>query len=181
MAQPRKSAARSSEPASAPEATDEDTRSTVVSIRDLLARSVMLTSDRIRETLDDAVERGRITRDDAEDLVERLVAVGRQQTDDALDRLESIAGAPVRAGERARTAVRRTPATDRVLREVDRVRRTAGLGSSFPISGYDDLTAGQVLDRLDDLEAADLRTVADYEKRNANRKTVLAAVEKKLR
>ena len=163
------------------EATDEETRSTLVSIRDLLARSVMLSSDRIRETLDDAVRRGRITRDDAEDLVDKLVAVGRAQTDDALARLETIAAAPGRAGERARSAVRRTPGTDRVLREVDKVRRTAGLGSTFPISGYDDLTAAQVTARLGELSAADLRKVSEHEKKNANRKSVLAAVEKNLR
>ena len=178
MAQPKKSAARS---APAATASDDETRSTLVSIRDLLARSVMVSNDRLRETLDDAVRRGRITREDAEDLVDRLVAVGRAQTDDALARLEAIAGAPARAGDKARSAVRRPPGTDRVLREVDRVRRTAGLGSSFPISGYDDLTAAQVVSRLSDLSASDLRKVAEHERRNANRKSVLAAVEKRLR
>lgn len=172
MPQPRKSAARAAAPPA--EATDEETRSTLVSVRELLARSVMLSSDRIRETLDDAVRRGRITRDDAEDLVDKLVTVGKAQTDDALARLETIAAAPGRA-------VRRTPGTDRVLREVDKVRRTAGLGSTFPISGYDDLTAAQVVARLGELDAADLRRVGEYERKNANRKSVLAAVEKNLR
>ena len=176
MPQPRKSAARAAAPPA--EATDEETRSTLVSVRELLARSVMLSSDRIRETLDDAVRRGRITRDDAEDLVDKLVTVGKAQTDDALARLETIAAAPGRAG---RSAVRRTPGTDRVLREVDKVRRTAGLGSTFPISGYDDLTAAQVVARLGELDAADLRRVGEYERKNANRKSVLAAVEKNLR
>ena len=179
MAQPRKSAARSeSQPV---DPTDEQTRTTLVSIRDLLAKSVMLSNDRLRETLDDAVRRGRITRDDAEDLLDKLMSLGRQQTDDALSRLETIAGAPGRAGDKARSAVRRTPGTDRVLREVDRVRRTAGLGSAFPISGYDDLTAAQIVQRLGELAPADLRKVGEYEKKNANRKSVLAAVEKNLR
>jgi hypothetical protein len=175
MAQPKKSSAGVSAKA------EEETRSTLVSVRDLLARSVMLPSDRIRDTLDDAVRRGRITREDAEDLLDRLVALGRQQTEDTLARIEALAGAPARAGERARGAVRRAAGTDRVLREVDRVRRSAGLGSTFPISGYDDLTAAQIGARLADLEPSDLRKVGDYEKRNANRKSVLAAVEKRLR
>jgi hypothetical protein len=68
-----------------------------------------------------------------------------------------------------------------VLREVDRARRVAGVGPSFPILGYDDLTAAQVTERLADLSAAELRKVRDYEKRNANRKSVLAAVEQKLK
>ena len=123
MPQPRKSAARAGSPAA--EATDEETRSTLVSIRDLLARSVMLSSDRIRETLDDAVRRGRITRADAEELVDRSSssAASRPTTPSRASRRSP---APRAAGERARSAVRRTPGTDRVLREVDKVRRTAG-------------------------------------------------------
>ena len=176
MAQPRKSSkARTDEQA------EDDARSTLVAIRELLTRSVMLPSDRLRETLDDAVKRGRITRDDAEDLIDRLVALGREQTDDALDRLESFAGAPRSVSDRARGAIRRPPGTDRVLREVDRVRRTAGLGSSFPVSGYEDLTAAQVVARLDELDPPELRKVRDHERRNANRKSVLAAIEKRLR
>ena len=55
------------------------------------------------------------------------------------------------------------------------------MGPSFPILGYDDLTAAEVAERLDDLSPAQLRTVRDHERRNANRKTVLTAVERKLR
>jgi hypothetical protein len=66
-----------------------------------------------------------------------------------------------------------------VLREVDRARRTTGL-AGFPVMGYDDLTAAQVTDRLEDLTAAELRKVRDYERRNANRKSVLSAIEKAL-
>src|SRR5918999_1186427 len=108
------------------------------SLREQLTRllspvgAMVLTRDRVQEVLDDAVERGRMTRD------------------------------------------------DRVLREVDRARRAAGIGASFPISGYDDLTAAQVIERLDGLSAADLRRVRDHERRNANRKSVLTAIERKL-
>jgi hypothetical protein len=54
------------------------------------------------------------------------------------------------------------------------------LGSSFPILAYDDLTAAQVIGRLEGLSAAELRKVRDYERRHANRKSVLAAIEKAL-
>jgi len=67
------------------------------------------------------------------------------------------------------------------VRGADRARRTVGVGPTFPILGYDDLTAGQVAQRLDGLKPADLRRVRDYERRHANRKSVLAAVEKALR
>jgi hypothetical protein len=111
--------------------------------------ALVLTRERIQEVLDDAVERGRMTRDDATQLLAELVRRG-------------------------------TAPADRLLREVDRARRAAGLGSSFPITGYDDLTAAQVTEQLDDLSAAQLREVREHERRNANRKSVLAAVERKL-
>jgi hypothetical protein len=77
--------------------------------------------------------------------------------------------------------VRKSPGGERVLREVDRMRAAAGLAAPFPIEDYDELTAAQVIDRLPELDAGDLRLVAEHEKRNANRKSVLAAVEKQLR
>jgi hypothetical protein len=55
-----------------------------------------------------------------------------------------------------------------------------GVGPTFPIAGYDDLTAAQVTGRLEGLGPADLRKVRDYERRHANRKTVLESVEKAL-
>jgi hypothetical protein len=178
MPQPKKS---TSKRAAAP-APDDATQSTLTAIRELLTRSLMLPSDRLRETLDDAVRRGRITRADAEELIDRLVDLGRQQTEEALNRVESVFGGSGRGAQgKSKTTVRRPPGTDRVLREVDRARRAAGLGSSFPIANYDDLTAAQISERLDGLSAADLRRVRDYEKRNANRKSVLGAIERRLR
>src|SRR5215211_7975585 len=90
--------------------------------------ALVLTRERIQEVLDDAVERGRMTRDDATQLLAELVRRGT------------------------------APAAG-LLREVDRARRAAGLGSSFPIAGYDDLTAAQVAERLDRLSVAQLRQV----------------------
>jgi hypothetical protein len=125
---------------------------------------VVLTRDRVQEAVDDAVERGRITRDDATALVTALFERGRSQTDDLITQLEGI--------------VTGTPT--RIVREVDRARRATGIGSNFPISGYDDLTAAEVGERLGDLSAPELRKVRDYERRNANRKSVLQTIERKL-
>jgi polyhydroxyalkanoate synthesis regulator phasin len=127
--------------------------------------AVVLTRERLQEVLDDAVERGRMTHDDAGELLGELFRRGRRQTDELLTDLEGLVAAPA----------------ERVIREVDRARRVTGLGPSFPILGYDDLTAAQVTERLGDLTPAEARVVRDYEKRNANRKSVLAAVERKLR
>jgi hypothetical protein len=60
------------------------------------------------------------------------------------------------------------------------VRRVTGAIDGFPIEDYDELTAAQIVSQLAGLEADDLRRVRDYERRNANRKTVLAAVDTKL-
>jgi hypothetical protein len=126
---------------------------------------VVVTRDRLQEALDEAVERGRMTRDDAGTLLAELLQRGREDIEGLLDG--------------ARNTTRGS--AERVLREVDRARRAAGVGPPFPILGYDDLTAAQVTERLGDLEAPELRKVRDYEKRNANRKSVLAAVEQKLK
>jgi polyhydroxyalkanoate synthesis regulator phasin len=126
---------------------------------------LVVTRERLQEALDDAVERGRMTRDDAGELFADLFRRGEEMRDG----IEGVIGG-------ARSSTR-----DRALREVDRARRATGLGSAFPISSYDDLTAAQVNERLGELAPAELRKVRDYEKRNANRKSVLAAVEQKLK
>jgi polyhydroxyalkanoate synthesis regulator phasin len=161
---------------------------------------VMLTRERIQETLDDAVKRGRMTTEDAQKLVSSLVDRGRKQTNDVLGDLEQLLGrgrdeiegrtdeARKRGTDAARRARRQvegatkraTSAADPVLVQADRARRVVGVGATFPITGYDDLTAAQVQDRLDTLNPAELRKVRDYERRNANRKTVLNAISDKL-
>jgi hypothetical protein len=148
---------------------EESLAARLATLREAMTRAVMLPTDGLRDALDDAVSRGRITRVDAEELYQALLAAGRRQIETVLTDLEQLVG-------RSRGASR-----DRVLREVDRARRATGLGvTGFPISGYDDLVAAEIISRLDALSAPDLRQVRDYERRHANRKTVLAAVERKL-
>ena len=183
--------------ASAPEQTaapppgsaDDAVREALAAARDLLSRGIVISGDRLQETVDELVRRGRMTREDAEELVASLVQIGRRQAQDALAELEarverSAAQTRRLARSRARSvaaAARHAPGTDRALRVVDRARRAAGLGPSFPISGYDELTAAQVKERLAELSPAELRKVRDQERRNANRKSILMAIEKRLR
>jgi hypothetical protein len=152
----------------APKPQADDSLVRLNHLRDSLTKGVMLTGDRIQEVVDDAVKRGRMTRSDAEDLVQRLISLGRKQTEDLIGDIEQLLGRGASTGG------------DRVLRHVDKARRAVGIGS-FPILGYDDLSAAQVSDRLTDLTPAQLRKVRDHEKRNANRKSVLQAVERKLK
>ena len=186
MAQPKRPASAPAEPPrSAADGRREDQlMATIASLRDLLSKGVVITGERLQETIDETVKRGRMTRQDAEELAGNLVEIGRRQTQDALAELESLLGrSATETRSRAKSvgaAARRAPATDRALRTVDRVRRAAGLGQSFPITGYEDLTTAQVKERLADLGDAELRKVRDHERRNANRKSVLGAIEKRL-
>ena len=118
---------------------------------------VVVSRQRLQEVFDDAVSRGRMTRDDASDLITEVLRRGRSTTSDALGDIEQLLG-----------------------RSRDQLKTAAGIGSGFPIEGYDELSANEVRDRLDGLTPADLRKIRDYERRNANRKTVLQAVEAKL-
>jgi hypothetical protein len=148
----------------------DDVRRNVQAVVEALSRGVVLSRDRLQEAMDDAVERGRMTRGDANALVADLLKRGREQTDGLRSDIEQLLGRGRAVG---------AGATDRAMREVDRARRTAGL-ARFPILNYDDLTAAQVSSRLTDLNPAELRKVRDYERRNANRKSVLNAIEKAL-
>jgi polyhydroxyalkanoate synthesis regulator phasin len=187
---PRQSASSASDAQETPDAKrrEEQLLEAIASLRDVLTKGVVITGDRLQETVDDAVTRGRMTRQDAEDLVQNLISIGRRQSQDALAEIEDLVGrsaTQTRRAARARAksvgaAARRAPGTDRALRTVDRVRRAAGLGHPFPIIGYDDLTTAQVKERLADLSAAELRKVRDHERRNANRKSVLTAIERRL-
>ena len=116
---------------------------------------VVLTRARLQEAVDEMVERGRMTRGDATDLVADLLTRGRAQADDLLEQLG-------------------------VRGPLEAARRVTGLGPELPISGYDDLTAAEVAGELDGMSVADLRKVREYEKANANRKTVLAAIERRV-
>lgn len=206
-------ASAATQPADAPaSAADSDVAGKAVGeFREALARGivapinfVILSRDRIEEVMNDAVNRGRMTADDAQSLVQSLVRRGARETTDVLsdleqllgfgrDSMESSADTARKRGEGAADRARRQveDATSRVrsrasktadpaVAQVDRARRAAGVGPTFPILGYDDLTAAQVQARLNDLTAPELRKVRDYEKRNANRKSVLNTISTKL-
>jgi polyhydroxyalkanoate synthesis regulator phasin len=141
---------------------------------------VVLSRERIQEVLDDAAERGRVTRSDANELVAELFNRGRQQTEQLLSDAERLLGRSRQQIGAATKRARRSESLDLLLRSADRARRSVGTGQAFPILGYDELTATQVQGRLDGLAPAELRRVRDYERRHANRKSVLAAIDKQL-
>jgi polyhydroxyalkanoate synthesis regulator phasin len=148
----------------------------VVHPRDL----VMLTKDRIQETLDEAASRGRVTRKDANDLVAELVRRGRAERDELRGELETLLDRGRGQLESASRRARGTEQVDRVVRSADRARRSVGVGPSFPILGYDDLNARQVQSRIKELKRPELRKVLNYERKHANRKSVIGTLEKSL-
>jgi len=136
----------------------------VATARDRLVRgvlspvnAVLLTRRHIEEVLDDAVARGRMTRADAQEMIQTLLSRGARATDDLLSDVERMLGG----------------SGDTLEVPADR--------GAHPIPGYDDLSAAQVMERLDDRTPAELRKLRDYEARHANRKTVLDRIDRKLR
>ncbi len=140
---------------------------------------VVLSREGIAETVNGAADRGRLTHSDAELLAGQLLQRGRQQTEELLADLERTLGRGRQQLDGATRRARRvTP--DRIIRGADRARRTIGVGPSFPILGYDDLTVAQIRSRLGHLSDPELRKVRDHERRNARRKSLLKAIEKAL-
>jgi polyhydroxyalkanoate synthesis regulator phasin len=143
---------------------------------------VLISRDRIEEVLGEAVDQGRVTARDAQRITSGLVKRGQRQTTDVLKDLEGLLERG-RSEVESRTSGARGKAVRRAspaLAQADRVRRAAGVGPNFPITGYDDLTAAQIQSRLTGLTPAELRKVRDQERRGAKRKTVLNAIEAKL-
>ena len=90
----RKPAARRSKRTATARNSDEAARDValfdnIAAIGDLLAESVILTVERVQESLDDAVRRGRMLPHDAEELAQRLVSAGRQHADEVRAELET--------------------------------------------------------------------------------------------
>src|SRR5947199_987729 len=135
---------------------------------------VMISRERIQDTLDDAAERGRLTRSDANDLVSELVRRGREQTDSVLADIERLLRGRAASGSNTKL----TTPVEKLVRGAGHVKRTVSGG--LPIVAYDELTARQATERLKGLTPAQLRQVRDYERRHANRKSVLAAIEREL-
>ena len=62
----------------------------VEQFRESLERNITLSRDRLQEVIDDAVERGRMTRGDAEKMLSDLLKRGRRQTGVLLKELERL-------------------------------------------------------------------------------------------
>ena len=172
----------------APEASSERAEQSIQAFRDALEKSITISRDRLQEVVDDAVRRGRMTRGDAEEIVNRVVVRGRDQAEEILAQLERLLSQVREVPDRARSEVgtraeqarkRAVGAVDKPLAGADRVRRRARV-PGFPITAYDQLSIRQIDSRLQDLTRDQLRRVRDYERRNKARKGLLRALDRKL-
>src|SRR4051795_5039931 len=165
----------------------------VEAFRDALERSVTLSRDRLQDVVDDAVKRGRMTRDDANELVSTLLIRSRRYSDELVKQLERLLDQAQReldartgtARRRASASARRAArvardAADAPLAQADRLRRRSGVAAGGPITAYDQLTATQVKTRLRDLSPAELRQVRTRERHGKARKGVLTDIDRRL-
>jgi polyhydroxyalkanoate synthesis regulator phasin len=163
---------------------EPDRTGNVALVRGLLVKSalaplnaVLLTRRHIEEVVEDAVARGRMTRDDAQQMVQSLLQRGAKQTDDFVADVERMLGRNRGLEQRvADDSAQKAGAARPTRRQRNRRSPTAA-----PIPGYDELSAAKVQEKVGGLSAAQLRNLRTYERRHANRKTVLDAIERKLR
>ena len=51
----------------------------------------------------------------------------------------------------------------------------------LPIEGYDEMSVGEISDRLDSLSGEELERIGDYERRNKNRDTLIERLDRKIK
>lgn len=84
----RTAAARSSSEA----ARDVALFDNLAAVKDVLAEHLIFSAERLQETIDDAVRRGRMLPTDAQELAERLKSTGRRQLEELLNDLDRRLG-----------------------------------------------------------------------------------------
>jgi len=182
-----------------PPAEGDRAEQSIQAFREAIEKSITISRERLQEVADDAVRRGRMTRGDAEEIVNRVIVRGRDQAEEILAQLErmleQVREMPDRAreevgtradqarkevGTRAKRARKKAVgAVEGPLARADRVRRKARV-PGFPITAYDQLTIRQIDGRLQELTRAQLRKVRDYERRHKARKSLLRSLDRKL-
>ncbi|WP_026910681.1 hypothetical protein [Patulibacter minatonensis] len=158
-----------------PDVRDDPFLAQLANLRRSLAQSVIETGERVQETIEDAVRRGRMTRRDAHELAAAIVAASKRQSDEIRQELEALLERGRRLGRRVDEDIAVTePVVIPIERGTDAPR-------TLPIERYDELTAVLVRKSLKDLSPDQLREVREHEASHAKRKTVLDAVDRLLK
>lgn len=129
-----------------------------------------LNRQRLNKLFGDLIDRG-------QDRLEPLERVVRRRSDDAQKTAKKAAEGAEKAVRK--TSKRATAASTSVAPKLPRIAapKTA---SELPISGYNSLTAADIVSRLQGLTQTELAKVYKFEKANENRSTILEAIDSKL-
>ena len=159
-------------------------------------------SDRVMDHLREQAESGRAASEQLADQARRQQEAGRELSQESVNAYmdflntafsqyrEGYQRAAQSAQERARTLSETTTgligtatgaagAMADTTSEATRSTAEAAAGQP-PIEGYDELNVEEVISRLDGLSEAELMRVRNYEQRNNNRQTIIAAVDSRL-
>ncbi len=142
----------------------------IKALRGALEHSVTVQTKRLEQVVDDLVKRGKLSRQDADELVGSLIKSGKQYTSTLLQVLDSAIPGRSRKKTALKTEPKRAPASS----------TTSASSSSQPIAGYDKLTVTQIKPKLSGLSPSDLRAVRSSEAGGKNRKGVLAEIDRLL-
>ena len=82
--------------------------------------------------------------------------------------------------EAGRSGQGRKSAVARVAHLPDDTRRSAARGQTLPLANYDDLSLASIRARLRGLDVSQLRVLAEYERRNAERPEVLGMFDRRI-
>jgi hypothetical protein len=129
-----------------------------------------LSRQRINKLFGDLIDRG-------QDRMEPIEKVVRRRSNDATKTAKKAAKSTEKAVRK--TTKRATAAGASVAPKLPRIAapKTA---SELPISGYNSLTASDIVSRLQGLTQTDLAKVYKFEKANENRSTILEAIDSRL-
>lgn len=188
--------------------SEEQLREAFSEVHDALARAVVLSSDRVQSVFEDAVVRGRMTRRDAEELAQSLVALGRDQANELVSEVDALArsipakvveAVDPRAGRRRRKAKADADAAQReeaarfvsaeAFQDVKKAQakaaakpkaKAAAKPKASASSDPSTLTVRELTALVPSLTAAQLKTLRTKEAAGKNRAGVLQAIDRKL-
>ena len=125
---------------------------------------------RLTKLFGDLIDRG-------QDRLQPIERVVRRRGDDVQETAKKAAKGAEKAVRK--TSKRATAATASVTPKLPRVAapKTA---SALPISGYNSLTAADIISRLQGLSQSDLAKVYKYEKAHEDRSTILESIDSRL-
>lgn len=149
---------------------DDRTARLAASIREDEERMLKRLCDELPK-LADAVVRAEIYGDPSYD----LGTVGA--VDAVREKAEEVKETAREAGDSVRRASRQARKVPGVARAEGEIKGALASEEDLPISGYDDLTAEDIVAKLTELSQIDLAKVDAYERRHADRTTVLTKVD----